>query len=185
MTASHPVISAEFSQSNVAEIGPNIMRVAGKGHHPGCQKSRCSCLLRKVPGGSPLRPTQDVSPALRLLLTPNLSRHHGAGLPQWLPPSSPCTLLRPLQTAAKIMVLKCKSFKRLKTLPCLPLSHRIKSNSLWWPGRSPETGYPLLGCTLSHSPSLSTFWSQGPSPLLQMHQVSFCLMVSAFTVSPA
>lgn len=45
--ASHSVISVEFSQSNVAETSPNIMRVAGKGHCPGCQRVGALIYLEK------------------------------------------------------------------------------------------------------------------------------------------
>lgn len=117
--------------------------------------------------GLPSKPTQDVSTAFCLLLMPNLSRHGGAGLLQRPLCASPCTLLClcPLQTPAKITFSQCKSFKRLKTLPCLPLSHRIKSSSLdglAGPGRLATPPFRLCLVAL---PLPQYILTQGPSPL--------------------
>lgn len=87
---------------------------------------------------------QDVSTSLHVLLTPNPSQHDGS----WTPAvASLLVFLHPLMSlpkAAQIIFLQCKSFKMLKSLPCLLVSHRIKSSSLGWPPRSQETGWPSL-----------------------------------------
>lgn len=80
MVASHSVISAEFSQSNMAEASQNTMRVAGRGHHTGIQKVAAFVCLQKYKVALLSQGIQEVPTSLHLL-TLYLSQHYWSWTP--------------------------------------------------------------------------------------------------------